>query len=71
VREAGVEQDFFDSLDAEAEALAVRIREACRTLEDPSPLSPFDYVFVESTSELAEQRAGYAEYLDSFEEAHR
>ncbi|HEV2885501.1 MAG TPA: thiamine pyrophosphate-dependent dehydrogenase E1 component subunit alpha [Jatrophihabitans sp.] len=71
VREAGVEQDFFDSLDAESDALAVRIREACRTLEDPGPLSPFDHVYAEPTEELAEQRAGYADYLNSFEEAHR
>src|SRR3954454_10498566 len=39
VREAGVEQDFFDALDAESEALAERIREGCRNLEDPGPLS--------------------------------
>ncbi|HEX8306690.1 MAG TPA: thiamine pyrophosphate-dependent dehydrogenase E1 component subunit alpha [Jatrophihabitans sp.] len=71
VREAGVGQDFFDSLDAESEALAERIREACRRLEDPGPLSPFDHVYAEPTEELAQQRAGYAEYLNSFEEAHR
>jgi pyruvate dehydrogenase E1 component alpha subunit len=69
VREAGIGQDFFDALDAESEALAERIREACRTLEDPGPLSPFDHVYAEQTEELAEQRAGYAAYLNSFEGA--
>jgi pyruvate dehydrogenase E1 component alpha subunit len=69
VRDAGVGQDFFDAIDAESEELAVRIREACRQLKDPSPLEPFDHVFSEMTEDLAEQRAGYAAYLDSFEQA--
>ena len=69
VREAGVDQDFFDEVDAESEQLAVRIREDCRQLTDPSPLSPFDQVYVEMTDELAEQRAGYQAYLESFEDA--
>ncbi|MBV9823724.1 MAG: pyruvate dehydrogenase (acetyl-transferring) E1 component subunit alpha [Actinobacteria bacterium] len=69
VREAGVDQEFFDALDAESEALAERIREACRNLEDPGPLSPFDHVYAEPTEELSQQRAGYADYLNSFEGA--
>jgi pyruvate dehydrogenase E1 component alpha subunit len=68
VRSAGVGQEFFDEIDVESEQLAVRIREACRALEDPTPLSTFDNVFTELTEELAEQKAEYAAYLDSFEE---
>ena len=33
------------------------------------PLDVFDYVYAEQTEELAEQKAGYAAYLDSFETA--
>ena len=69
VRTAGVGQDFFDEIDAESEQLAVRIRDACRALVDPTPLGTFDHVFTEMTDELAEQRADYAAYLDSFEGA--
>jgi 2-oxoisovalerate dehydrogenase E1 component alpha subunit len=69
VRSAGVGQDFFDEIDAESEQLAVRIRDACRALVDPTPLSTFDHVFTKVTDELAEQRADYAAYLDSFEGA--
>jgi 2-oxoisovalerate dehydrogenase E1 component alpha subunit len=67
VREAGVEPSFFEGIESEAETLAERIREACRSLVDPAPLSPFDHVYVDQTQELAEQRAGYSEYLNSFE----
>jgi pyruvate dehydrogenase E1 component alpha subunit len=69
VRQAGVAQDFFDGIDAEAEELAVRIRAACRALPDPGPLSVFDNVFVDLPDELAEQREGYREYLSAFEGA--
>jgi 2-oxoisovalerate dehydrogenase E1 component alpha subunit len=71
IREAGVAQEFFDGIEAESEELAIRIRQACRALEDPSPLSVFDQVYVEITDELAEQRSDYADYLASFEGAGR
>ncbi|MCW2542118.1 MAG: hypothetical protein JWN95_3843 [Frankiales bacterium] len=72
IRQAGAGQDFFDELEAESEALAVRVRAGCRALQDPSPLSVFDGVYAEMTEELAEQKAGYAEYLASFEDgAHQ
>ena len=38
-------------------------------MPDPEPTSMFDHVYAEQTPELAEQRAGYAAYLDSFEVA--
>jgi pyruvate dehydrogenase E1 component alpha subunit len=61
------DQDFLDEVDAEAEELGAHLREGCRALPEPSPLSVFDHVYVEKTEELAEQQAGYAAYLDSFE----
>ena len=32
-----VDQSFFDALEAEAEALAVRLRDGCRSMPDPAP----------------------------------
>ena len=57
---------FFEQLDADSLALAEHIRVGCRALPDPDPLSVFDTVYVEMTPELAEQKAAYAAYLDSF-----
>ncbi|GAB2729565.1 pyruvate dehydrogenase (acetyl-transferring) E1 component subunit alpha [Nocardioides pakistanensis] len=64
------DQDFFDSVEAEAEQLGHHLREGCKALPDPDPLSVFDHVYVEQTPELAAQREAYAAYLDSFEGAH-
>ncbi|MFL6024640.1 MAG: pyruvate dehydrogenase (acetyl-transferring) E1 component subunit alpha, partial [Marmoricola sp.] len=61
------DQDFLDAVDTEATELGAHLREGCRALPEPSPLSVFDHVYAEQTEELAEQRAGYAAYLESFE----
>ncbi|MBW8752091.1 MAG: pyruvate dehydrogenase (acetyl-transferring) E1 component subunit alpha [Propionibacteriales bacterium] len=69
-RNALADQDFFDEVETEAEQLGARLRDGCKALPDPSPLSIFDQVYVEQTDELAEQRDGYAAYLETFEGAH-
>jgi pyruvate dehydrogenase E1 component alpha subunit len=61
------DQAFFDDIEAEAEKLGEHLREGCRALPEPKPLDVFDHVYAEQTEELAEQKAGYAAYLDSFE----
>jgi pyruvate dehydrogenase E1 component alpha subunit len=38
-------------------------------MPDPHVLDVFDQVYAEQTAELAEQKATFAAYLDSFEEA--
>jgi pyruvate dehydrogenase E1 component alpha subunit len=65
-RSGGADQDFFASIDAEAEALAEHLRIACRELPDPAPTSIFDHVYVEPTPALVAQRDGMAAYLESF-----
>ena len=60
---------FFEAIDREADELAAHVRQGCLDLPDPEPLTIFDEVYVESTPHLRCQRAGYAAYLDSFEEA--
>lgn len=61
------DQAFFDAVAQEADELGEHLREGCKALPDPKPLDIFDHVFVEQTEELAEQKAGFAEYLASFE----
>jgi 2-oxoisovalerate dehydrogenase E1 component alpha subunit len=63
------DQEFLDGVEAEAEELGAHLREGCKALPDPDPLSIFDQVYAEQTDELAEQRDGFAAYLASFEGA--
>jgi 2-oxoisovalerate dehydrogenase E1 component alpha subunit len=44
----------------------VELREQCRSMPDPQPLSMFDNVYAELTPLLEEQRAAYAGYLAGF-----
>ncbi len=71
VRTGQAEPEFFAQVDAEAKQVGARVREACRTMADPPPLSMFDHVYAEPTSILRAEREQYAAYLDSFEEAGR
>jgi 2-oxoisovalerate dehydrogenase E1 component alpha subunit len=66
-RNGMADQAFFDDVDAEAEKLGEHLREGCRSMPDPHVLDVFDHVFAEQTEELAQQKAGYAAYLDTFE----
>jgi pyruvate dehydrogenase E1 component alpha subunit len=61
--------DFFDAVQAEADQLGHDLREGCKAMPDPSPLSIFDHVYADEPRELREQREGFATYLQSFEEA--
>jgi pyruvate dehydrogenase E1 component alpha subunit len=69
-RNGMAEQSFFDDVTAEADDLGHRLREGCKAMPDPSPLSMFDHVYAEQTDELVAQRDGFAAYLGSFEGAH-
>ena len=71
VRTGQAEPEFFAAVDAEAQQVGARVREACRTMPDPPPLSMFDDVYAEPTAILREEREQYAAYLESFEEAGR
>jgi 2-oxoisovalerate dehydrogenase E1 component alpha subunit len=69
VRTGQAEPEFFAAVEAEAKEVGARVREACRTMPDPPPLSIFDNVYAEPTPILREEREQYAAYLDSFEES--
>ncbi len=63
----GTPQEFFDELDAEAEALGKHLRETCKALPEPDLAALFDHVYVDGSTELAEQKAQYVAYRDSLE----
>ena len=69
VREGMADDDFFAAVDAEAEELGEQVRAECRALPDPAPLDIFREVYAEPHSELDRQRAEFADYLASFEDA--
>lgn len=57
LRAKGVLNDDLQSeLDQEAASLAERMRDGCRELPDPDPLSMFDHVYAGSDARLVEQR---------------
>jgi 2-oxoisovalerate dehydrogenase E1 component subunit alpha len=68
VRTGQADASFFEDIDNEAKRLGADVREACRNMPDPAPLSLFDNVYAGENGILAEERERYAEYLDSFEE---
>jgi pyruvate dehydrogenase E1 component alpha subunit len=57
---------FFDSVDAEGDELAARIRSGTLEMPDPDPTSMFDHVYAVQTPHLAEQKAEFVEYHASF-----
>lgn len=61
-----VDTSFFADVAAEADALGAELRAACHALPDPSAVALFENVYGEMPAELAEQRDGFAAYLDSF-----
>jgi 2-oxoisovalerate dehydrogenase E1 component alpha subunit len=69
-RKGVADEDFFSGIEDEAERLGEHLRDGCRALPEPSPLSIFDQVYVEQTPELAAQKEQFAAYLESFEGAH-
>ena len=52
---------FFADVEAEASDYAADLRTRCLALPDPEMLDFFDYVYVEQTPYLAEQKANFAE----------
>jgi pyruvate dehydrogenase E1 component alpha subunit len=61
------DHDFFDSVEAEADALAARIRQGTVEMPDPPGTAIFDSVYAEQTPELAQQREEFVAYHASFE----
>ena len=61
-----VDADFLGQLDADADALAVRIRKGCLEMPDPEPTAMFAHVYDETTPLLQEQQAAFEAYSAGF-----
>ena len=64
------DQAFFESVDEEAEELAVTVRTGCLAMPDPELNSMFDHIYVEEHPLVEAERAGFAAYTASFEGGH-
>ncbi len=62
-----VDDDFIDTVRAEADQLGHDLREGCKAMPDPQPLDMFDHVYAEETEELRAEREGFAAYLAQFD----
>ncbi len=67
-----ISQGLFDdgvqeSIEAAAEAMAAKLRDACINLADPEPMSVFDHVYADEHPILDRQRTQYQSYLQQFE----
>ncbi|MFC3998317.1 pyruvate dehydrogenase (acetyl-transferring) E1 component subunit alpha [Nocardiopsis sediminis] len=60
---------FFGAIDDEADRLGEDVRRECRALPDPEPLDIFREVYAEPNVHIERQRAEFADYLASFEDA--
>jgi 2-oxoisovalerate dehydrogenase E1 component alpha subunit len=67
-RSGQADASFFEQIDEEAKRLGAHIRDACRAMPDPQPLSLFDHVYTSGNAILAEEREQYAAYLATFAE---
>jgi 2-oxoisovalerate dehydrogenase E1 component alpha subunit len=66
VRSDLADADFFAAVDAEADELGRRVRDECRSLPDPPPQAIFEHVYAVEHPQLAQERADYTAYLDTF-----
>jgi 2-oxoisovalerate dehydrogenase E1 component alpha subunit len=63
-----VEAGFFDELDAEAEVLAVRLRDGVRALADPDIGVMFEHAYAEAHPLVDEEQEQFTAYLSGFAE---
>jgi pyruvate dehydrogenase E1 component alpha subunit len=67
-RTGQADQEFFAEVDAEAETIGAKVREACRTMPDPPPMAIFENVYTEPNPILTAERDQFAAYLATFED---
>ncbi|WP_084701662.1 pyruvate dehydrogenase (acetyl-transferring) E1 component subunit alpha [Cryptosporangium arvum] len=66
VRQQVVDQSFFEEVDAEADALAARVRAGCLEMPDPEAAHLFNHVYSGEHSVLKEQQEAFAAYHSEF-----
>jgi 2-oxoisovalerate dehydrogenase E1 component alpha subunit len=67
VRSLGVEQEFFDGVQAESDELAERFRRFCVEMPAPAPDRMFSQVYAEGSPLVDAQREAFLAYHASFE----
>jgi len=65
-RRHGVDQGFFDAVDAEANELGERLRAFCRSMPQPGPERMFSEVYAQASPLVEQQREEYLAYHASF-----
>ena len=65
-RQGLADQEFFDEVTAEADALAARFRAFCVAMEKPPPSRIFSAVYTEPHHQLADQERQYLTYVSGF-----
>lgn len=66
VREQLADQDFFDQVQAESDALAERFRQHCFDMPEPAPERMFSEVYAQPSPPLEAQRDEHLQYLAGF-----
>ncbi|EHR53807.1 pyruvate dehydrogenase E1 component, alpha subunit [Saccharomonospora marina XMU15] len=65
-RTGGADQEFFDQVQADADAFAAELRDYCFNMPDPPPERIFSEVYAEPSAALDAQREEYLAYLSGF-----
>jgi pyruvate dehydrogenase E1 component alpha subunit len=68
-KEGLADEAFYAGVEEESDALAKRVREGVRNMPDPDSMAIFDHVYADGHALVDEERAAFAEYLDSFDDA--
>jgi pyruvate dehydrogenase E1 component alpha subunit len=63
------DEEFYAGIDQESDALAKRVREGVRSMPNPGTMAIFDHVYADGHALVDEERAQFADYLASFEDA--
>lgn len=66
-REGIADEAFYAEIEAESDALAKRVREGVRNMQNPGTLAIFENVYADGSALVDEERAQFVEYLSSFE----
>ena len=64
-----IDEEFVSAVDAEADAVGERLREAIRGMADPDPLGMFEHVYAEPHPQVTADRRAMADYLAAVEQS--
>jgi pyruvate dehydrogenase E1 component alpha subunit len=63
------DEEFYAGIDQESDALAKRVRDGVRSMPNPGTMAIFDHAYADGHALVDEERAQFADYLASFEDA--